>query len=220
MVWRLPILFENPKYRPSSSCDALPADRRNKTLECILATLNVSSAIMSHALEQIQADRIGVICQIASSNLSTSCLHGYSVSFGKMRFFREMHFCTFFWEAIFATPPIVLTAAIHTLLWIHQSSSCCLQKYSFPLYTWPLSSTCFLQTAFKKFRNASSAIMSHALEQIQAARIGVICQIASSKLSTSCLHGYSVCFGKMRFFREMHFCTFSGRRYSQHRLLS
>ena len=100
------------EYRPSSSCDALPADRRNKTLECILATLNVSSAIMSYALEQIQADRIGVICQIASSKLSTSCLHGYTVSFGKMQ-----ASSTLFWEAIFATPPTVLTATIHTLLW-------------------------------------------------------------------------------------------------------
>ena len=166
--------FGNPKYRPSSSCHALPADRRNKTLECILATLDASSAIMSHALEQIQSARIGVICQIASSKLSTSCLHGYTVSFGKMRSFREMRFCTFFREAIFATPPIVMTATIHTLLWNHQSSSCCLQKYSFPLYTLPLSSTCFQQTAFKKFTNASSAIMSYALEQIQSARIGVI----------------------------------------------
>ena len=34
--------------------------------------------------------------------------------------------------------------------------------------------------------------MSHALEQINAARIGVICQSASSKLPTSCLHAYSV----------------------------
>ena len=100
------------EYRPSSSCDALPADRRNKTLECILATLNVSSAIMSYALEQIQADGIGVICQIASSKLSTSCLHGYTVSFGKMQ-----ASSTLFWEAIFATPPTVLTATIHTLLW-------------------------------------------------------------------------------------------------------
>ena len=34
--------------------------------------------------------------------------------------------------------------------------------------------------------------MSHALEQINAARIGVIRQSASSKLPTSCLHGYAV----------------------------
>ena len=34
--------------------------------------------------------------------------------------------------------------------------------------------------------------MSHALEQTNAARIGVICQSASSKLPTSCLHAYSV----------------------------
>ena len=104
--------FENPKYRPPSSCHALPADRRNKTLECILATLNISSSIVSHALEQIQAARIGVICQIASSKLSTSCLHGYSVSFGKIQ-----ASSTLFWEAIFATPPTVLAVTIHTLPW-------------------------------------------------------------------------------------------------------
>ena len=74
--------------------------------------LNVSSAKMSHALEQIQAARIGVICQIASSKLSTSCLHGYSVSFGKIQ-----ASSTFFWEAIFATPPTVLAVTIHTLPW-------------------------------------------------------------------------------------------------------
>ena len=53
-------------YRPSSSYHAVPADRRNKTLECWLATPNASSAIMSHALEQIKAAGIGVICKSAS----------------------------------------------------------------------------------------------------------------------------------------------------------
>ncbi len=47
-------LFGNPKYRPSSSCHALPADRRNKTLECCLVLLNASSGTTSHSLEQIQ----------------------------------------------------------------------------------------------------------------------------------------------------------------------
>ena len=46
---------------------------------------------------------------------------------------------------------------------------------------------CWLAT-----QNASSAIMSHVLEQSNAARTGVISQSASSKLSASCLHGCSV----------------------------
>ena len=68
------------KWRPLSSCHALPADRRNKALVCWLTTLKASSAIMSHALELINAARIGVICQSTSTKLPTSCLHGYSVS--------------------------------------------------------------------------------------------------------------------------------------------
>ena len=36
--------------------------------------------------------------------------------------------------------------------------------------------------------NSSSPTMSHALEKTKAARIGVICLSASSKLSASCLH--------------------------------
>ena len=38
-----------------------------RPMECWLATLNASSAIMSHALEQINAARTGVICKSASS---------------------------------------------------------------------------------------------------------------------------------------------------------
>ena len=78
-----------------------------RPMECWLETLNASSAIMSHALEQINAARIGVICQRASSKLSASCLHGYSDSIQKIQ--------GFFWKAIFATPPIVLAVTIHTL---------------------------------------------------------------------------------------------------------
>ena len=52
-----------------------------RPLECWLATLNASSEIVSHALEQTNAARIGVICQSASSKLLTSCLQGYSVQF-------------------------------------------------------------------------------------------------------------------------------------------
>ena len=78
--WESNLSSEFHEYRPLSSCHALPADRRNKALECWLATLNASSAIMSHALEQTNAARIGVICQGASSKLPTCCLHGYSVS--------------------------------------------------------------------------------------------------------------------------------------------
>ena len=128
------------EYRALSSCHALLADRRNKTLEWRLATLKASSAIMSHALEQTKDARIGVICkrrifcdnvtaleqinaarigvirQSASSKLSASCLHGYSVSIQKIQ--------VFFWKAIFATPPIVLAVTIHTLPWKMRVETC------------------------------------------------------------------------------------------------
>ena len=42
--------------------------------------------------------------------------------------------------------------------------------------------------------------MSHALEKTKAARIGVICLSASSKLSVSCLHGYSASIQKIQGF--------------------
>ena len=97
------------KYRPSISYHAAPAGRRNKMLEWRLVTLNASSPTMSHAFEQINAARIGVICLSASSKLSASCLHGYSVSIQKIQ--------GFFWKAIFAIPPIVPAVTIHTLPW-------------------------------------------------------------------------------------------------------
>ena len=100
------------KYRPLSSCHALPADRRNKALECWLATLNASSAKMSHALEQTNAARIEVICHSAVSKLPTSCLQGYSVSLQNIQ---GSSIC--FWEAMFATRPIALAVTLHTLPW-------------------------------------------------------------------------------------------------------
>ena len=59
-------------------------------MECWLARLNASSAIMSHALEQVKAARIGVICQSSSSKLSASCLHGYSISVRKIQGFSTL----------------------------------------------------------------------------------------------------------------------------------
>ena len=58
-----------------------------RPMKCWLAMLNVSSAIVSHALEQINAAWTGVICLSASSKLSASCLHGYSVSIRKIQGF-------------------------------------------------------------------------------------------------------------------------------------
>ena len=82
-------------------------------MECWLATLNASSPAMSHALEKTKAARIGVICLSASSKLSASCLHGYSVSI------RKIQGC-FFWKAIFATSPIVPAVTIHNLPWTNE----------------------------------------------------------------------------------------------------
>ena len=42
-------------------------------MECWLATLNVSSAIMSHALEQVHAARIGVICECFNCSSLLAC---------------------------------------------------------------------------------------------------------------------------------------------------
>ena len=105
-----------------------------RTMECWLATLNASSPIMSHALEQINAARIGVICISASSKLSVSCLHGYSVSIQKIQ--------GFFWKAIFAIPPLVPAVTIHTLPWKMRVETCPLFfQYgilpgSFPFRAW------------------------------------------------------------------------------------
>ena len=153
MVWRLPLLgkhqelcwaskathfeiFQSQFGNPRMSPFEFLADRRNKTLECWLATLNLSSAIMSHSLISFQAARIGVICQSSSSKLSTSCLHGYSASLHKL------HGSTFFWEAIFVIPTIVLAGTIHTLAWKIRVKKCHLSFWygilpgSFPFQTW------------------------------------------------------------------------------------
>ena len=42
-------------------------------MECWLATLNVSSAIMSHALEQVHAPRIGLICECFNCSSLLAC---------------------------------------------------------------------------------------------------------------------------------------------------
>ena len=91
---------------------------------------------MSRALEQMKAAGIGVICQSSSSKLPTSCLHGYSASLHKL------HGSTFFWEAIFVTPTIVLARTIHTLAWKIRVEKCHLSFWygilpgSFPFQTW------------------------------------------------------------------------------------
>ena len=70
-----------------------------RPMKCWLATLNVSSPTMSHALEKTKAARIGLICKSASS---------------KLRFLLAWLLCfytenprIFFRKAIFATSPIV-----------------------------------------------------------------------------------------------------------------
>ena len=148
--------------------------------------------IMSHVLEQIQAARIGVICRIASSKLSTSCLHGNSVSVGKIQ-----ASSTFFWEAIFATPPTVLAVTIHTLPWKMRVEKtlflfwygilpgsfrfqvwCGHFQFSSEIHEHRPSSSCDALPADRRNKtlecilatlDVSSAIMSHALEQIKTA---------------------------------------------------
>ena len=60
-----------------------------------------------------------------SSKLPTSGLHGYSVSSTE-----NPRFFYFFWEAMFATPPIVLAGAIHTLLWKMRLEKCPFSLFS------------------------------------------------------------------------------------------
>ena len=71
------------EYRPSSSYHEVPADPRNKMLEWRLATLNASSPTLPHALQQVKAARIGVICQSASSapHFLLARMQGYSFRF-------------------------------------------------------------------------------------------------------------------------------------------
>ena len=238
------------------------------------AKRTVSSAIMSHALEQMKAAGIEVICQSSSSKLPTSCLHGYSASL------RKIQGSTFFWEAIFATPrnchegwkmSLVflvwhppwffsfsdtqkyqelcrVSKATHLmsiqpkmqearerlkktrslrvvwgLLAMFRNWSDCFEIFQSQFGNPPISSFEFLlgtacwskkqdagMLAGNAKRTVSSAIMSHALEQMKAAGIEVICQSSSSKLPTSCLHGYSASLRKIRgstFFREAIFAT-------------
>ena len=83
----------------------------------LTSNANSSSPTMSHALEQTKGARIGVICKSASSKLSASCLHGYTVSMQKIQGF-------LFWKSIFAIPPIVAAATIHTLPWKMRIETC------------------------------------------------------------------------------------------------
>ena len=85
--WKVTVLrssnlsFKLQECRALSSCHAQLADRRNKTLEWRLATLDASSASMLHVLEQMNAARIGVICKSYSRGLQvllTACFQGYS----------------------------------------------------------------------------------------------------------------------------------------------
>ena len=130
--------FGNPRISPFEFLLGTACWSRNKTLEYWLATLNASSSstAMSHALEQMEAAGIGVICQSSSSKLPTSCLHGYSASLHKL------HGSTFFWEAIFVTPTIVLARTIHTLAWNFRVEKCHVSFWygilpgSFPSQTW------------------------------------------------------------------------------------
>ena len=87
-----------------------------RPMKCWLATLNVSSPTMSHALEKTKAARIGLICKSASS---------------KLRFLLAWLLCfytenprIFFWKAIFATSPIVPAVTIHTLPWKMRVATC------------------------------------------------------------------------------------------------
>ena len=85
LFWDLPIsVLKLQEYRTLRACHAVPADRRNKTLEWRLAMVNASSAIMSYALEQTNAARIGVICKSYSRGLQVillSCLQAKGTAF-------------------------------------------------------------------------------------------------------------------------------------------
>ena len=160
-----------------------------RSMECWLATLDASSVIMSHASEQINAARIGVICQSASLKLSASCLQGYSF---------QLVFQLVFTSYTLQLPSICADCFQEMLF--EQSGACHSKMLGFlehikreiqqylllgrmdvphlmsirPMECWlgrmdipdlmsirPME--CWLATL-----NASSAMMSHALEQINA----------------------------------------------------
>ena len=109
--------FGNPPISPLKflSCSACWSKKQDAGM--LTSNANSSSPTMSHALEQAKGARIGVICKSASSKLSASCLHGYTVSMQKIQGF-------LFWKSIFAIPPIVAAVAIHTLPWKMRIETC------------------------------------------------------------------------------------------------
>ena len=144
---------------------------------------------MSHALEQMKAAGIGVICQTSSSKLPTSCLHGYSASSQKL------HGSTFFWEAIFVTPTIVLAGTIHTLAWkmiekCHLSFWYGILPGSFRFQTWCGDIT-DLQTKVTRGRLSQIRIKDHK-EQIChcsrcAGHVGIFSMVRPSQQQDSVL---------------------------------
>ena len=148
-----------------------------------LATLNAFSAIM-FALEQAKAAQIGVICQSASSvprfllaRVQLSIC--FPISLSRIHRTASLYLC----------PADAFKTFCSNKLKIVTGTSWHFSDISSDMYaSWAQESTtkaphlmsirpmeCWLATL-----NASSAIMSHALEQINAARTGVICKSASS----------------------------------------
>ena len=175
-----------------------------RPMECRLATLDASSAIMSHALEQTKNARIGVIRQGASSaphfllsRVQLSICFPKSLSRIHLKASLYLRPADAFNTFCSNKLGILTGTSWHfsdlssdiSALWAHESTT----KVPHLMSIRPME--CWLETL-----NASSATMSHALEQTKDARIGVICQSPSSKLSTSCLHCYSVSIQKIQVF--------------------
>ena len=150
-----------------------------RPMEWRLATINASSPAMSHAVVKTKDTRIGVICLSASSapHFLLARLQGYSFQFVFQVVFPaytlsvscrllSRHSVRTSWEFSLEEVGISQTCQVTHLLG---------GRMKVPPMMPIRPMECWLATL-----NASSPTMAHALEQINAARIGVICQGASS----------------------------------------
>ena len=165
-------------------------------MECWLATLDASSTIMSHALEQIHAAGIGVICKGAwiAPHFLLARLQGYSfqlaIQLACPAYILQLpsicvlltDFKTFCWNKL----GILTETSWHfsnisndkSAPWAHESTSLDINK------------------ANGMLTSNAKMIMSHASERMNAAGIGVICKGAwiAPHFLLARLQGYSLPF--------------------------
>ena len=154
-----------------------------RPMECWLARLNASSATMSHALLQTKAAPVGVICQGASSapHFLLARLQGVQLST-----------CFPNTQSFSCTPCIYPLCLLQEIIFEQEGNShwnklgffghikLSSDKSSLWAHEIPHLMSTRPMECWLAMLNASSATMSHALQQTKAAPVGVICQGASS----------------------------------------